>query len=404
MINDRTFPDRRTVNVVLTLLLFAAVLAIAYAARRVLVLFFFAILFAYLLEPVVRFQQRHSLLFKKWRTVAVVEAYLAFLILTVVLAHDVVPGLIRRTSQAFNEVPVLLDGLSTGETATDLAEKYGWSDAKKARVKTFLARHQETIKGMARAGDEFTSRAVQMISWLVVIPILSVFFLLDGSRIGSALIRIASMGGKYPDVQQIAEEMNVIVKKYVRAKTTLCGLSFVFYSTAMLVLRFPHAIAIGIAGGVLEFVPVAGWMISAAAILSVGAIAHAHWIWMAVLLGIWRLIQDYVTTPRVMGHELEIHPLMIIFALMVGWEIGGLVGIYLLVPAISATRVIWRRYVLPSPQPQSAPTLVSAATPNVPFEAASHNPNARTLASASVATALADATGRRVGHGDAPLD
>jgi predicted PurR-regulated permease PerM len=282
----------------------------------------------------------------------VVEAYLAFLILIVVLAHDVVPGVIRRTIQASDQVPVLLDGLSTGETATELGNKYGWSDAKTARVRAFLARHQEKIHSLARVGDELTSSAVQMISWLVVIPVLALFFLLDGPHIATALVRIASLGGKYPDVQEIAEEMNLILRRYVRAKTTLCAMSFVFYSTAMLLLRFPHAIAIGFAGGVLEFVPVAGWMTSAAAILSVGALAHAHWIWMAALLGIWRLIQDYVTTPRVMGHELEIHPLMVIFALMVGWEIGGLVGIYLLVPVISVTRVIWRRYVFPGPQVQ----------------------------------------------------
>jgi predicted PurR-regulated permease PerM len=391
------FPDRRTANVLLTILLFAAVLAIVYAARSVLVVFFFAILFAYLLEPVVRFQQRHSLLFKKWRRAAVVEAYLAFLILIVVLAHDVVPGLIRRTGQAFDQVPVLLNGLSTGETATELGNKYGWSEAQTARLRTFLRRHREKIQDLARAGDEYTSKVPQAIAWLVVIPILAIFFLFDGPHIASALIRIASMGGKYPDVQEIAEEMNLIVRKYIRAKATLCGLSFVFYSTAMLFLRFPHAIAIGFAGGVLEFVPVAGWMTSAVAILSVGALAHAHWIWMAALLGIWRLIQDYVTTPRVMGHELEIHPLMVIFALMVGWEIGGLVGIYLLVPVIAGTRVIWRRYVFPGPQVQGAPILVSAATSDGVFQAASQNPNAQ-------ATALPEPTGRSVVYGDATLE
>jgi predicted PurR-regulated permease PerM len=391
------FPDRRTANILLTILLFAAILAVVYAARRVLVLFFFAILFAYLLEPVVGFQQRHSLLLKKWRRAAVVEAYLAFLILIVVLAHDVVPGLTRRTSQAFDQVPVLLNGLSTGETATQLGDKYGWSDAQTARLRTYLRRHQEKIQSLAQAGDEYISQAPQAIAWLVVIPVLALFFLLDGPHIASALIRIASLGGKYPDVQEIADEMNLILKKYVRAKTTLCALSFVFYSTAMLLLRFPHAIAIGFVGGVLEFVPVAGWMASAAAILSVGALAHAHWIWMAALLGVWRLIQDYVTTPRVMGHEMELHPLMVIFALMVGWEIGGLVGIYLLVPVIAVTRVVWRRYVFPGPHAQGAPILVSAATPDGIVHAASHSPNAQ-------ATALPEPTGRSVVYGDATLE
>ncbi len=86
----------------------------------------------------------------------------------------------------------------------------------------------------------------------------------------------------------------------------------------MLALGFPHAILLGILGGILEFVPVAGWMITAVTILTVGSLAHAHWIWMAVLLGLWRVAMDYVIAPRVMGDNLEIHPLIVIFAMMVG--------------------------------------------------------------------------------------
>jgi predicted PurR-regulated permease PerM len=141
----------------------------------------------------------------------------------------------------------------------------------------------------------------------------------------------------------------------------------------MLVLRFPHAIVMGFVGGALEFVPVAGWMISAAAILSVGALAHSHWIAMAVLLGVWRLIQDYISTPRVMGHRLEFHPLMVIFALMVGREIGGLVGIYILVPVIAATRVVWRGFVFPGAQAQSVPALFPATIRDTVFEAEAPN-------------------------------
>jgi hypothetical protein len=61
------FPDRQTSNVLLTILHFSLVLTILYAARRVLLIFAFAILFAYLIDPVVRFLQRRSLFFKNLR-------------------------------------------------------------------------------------------------------------------------------------------------------------------------------------------------------------------------------------------------------------------------------------------------------------------------------------------------
>jgi predicted PurR-regulated permease PerM len=73
------FPDRRTANILLTILLFAGVCALIYSARRILLIFIFAILFAYLIDPVVKFLQRRSLFFRNLRGPAVLEVYLAFI-------------------------------------------------------------------------------------------------------------------------------------------------------------------------------------------------------------------------------------------------------------------------------------------------------------------------------------
>src|SRR6202007_1452994 len=89
------------------------------------------------------------------------------------------------------------------------------------------------------------------------------------------------------------------------------------------------------------------WMSAAVIIVTAGALSHAHWIWMLALLAVWRILMDYGIAPRVMGHELEIHPLLAIFTLMVGGAVGGIVGIYLSVPLVAALRVIYRRFASP---------------------------------------------------------
>ena len=66
---------------------------------------------------------------------------------------------------------------------------------------------------------------------------------------------------------------------------------------------------------------------------------------MAALLLIWRVIQDYFATPRIMGSHLKIHPLAAILAVLVGAEIGGIVGIYLAVPMMASVCIIWRSVV-----------------------------------------------------------
>jgi len=357
------FPDRRTANVLLTILFFAVVCAAVYSARQVILVFVLAILFAYLIDPVVKFLERHSPFFKNLRGPAVVEVYLAFVILIALLGHGFAPGLARNTVKLVDDIPVLLDGLSTGEIATELGGKYGWSDEQEFRLKAFLARHRVDVQALVRGADRYLSDAAQVLGWMVLIPILAIFFLRDGDHIADTLIRIIFPASSYEGVRAIADELHIMLTKYIRAQVVLCSLSFAFYSAAMLLLNIPHAIALGLLGGVLEFIPVVGWMSTAAAVITVGVVNHSHWIWMAALLGIWRVAQDYFFLPRVMGHQLEIHPLAAIFAVLVGAEIGGIVGIYLAVPLMAAMRLIWRVHASPGPEAQRAIAVAGLASP-----------------------------------------
>ena len=98
--------DRRTLSVLVTIIAVAIVLAVIYLARAVIVLFAFSILFAYLINPHVKFLQRHSLLFKSLKGFHILQVYLVFLILLAAVFHafapefHVRPGRNRMLSQA----------------------------------------------------------------------------------------------------------------------------------------------------------------------------------------------------------------------------------------------------------------------------------------------------------------
>ena len=349
------FPDRRTLNVLLTILAFAVVLAILYVARGVIITFVFAILLAYLIDPVVRFLQTHSLFFKNLRGPHVLEAYLAFLVCLGLVAHAIAPRLISLNSKLLKTAPAVMEGISTGEIADTIGDKYHWEDARRSQLKQFLIRHQDFTQKITQDAERLTSKALVV---LVVVPILSIFFLAEGRQITDTFIHLLSTEENHQTIREVADELNLGLRAYIRAKVILALWSLAFYSTAMLLLRFPHAIALGILGAILEFIPLAGWITSAATIIVVGVATHSHWIWIAVLLGVWRLIMDYVISPRVVGHNLEVHPLLVIFAVMVGGEIDGIVGIYLSIPAIVVARVIWQKW-LSSRMPSHSQTSVS---------------------------------------------
>jgi predicted PurR-regulated permease PerM len=338
--------DRRTASVLSTVVLVGLAVAFVYAARAVIIIFCFAILLAYLIDPVVRFLQRHSLFFKRLRGPHVAEAYLALLIFVALIFHLLAPGSLGRSAKLLQRLPTLSDRLATGEIAADLGNKYGWDENQILRWKTFLVQHRSDIQNMTGTAERLATTGIGAI---IVIPILAIFFLSDGESLANQVIQLVSTKENYEDFQSLAAELNTMLQHYIRAKVTLGGLSLAYVSITSLALGFPHPLALGVLAGTLEFIPIAGWMIAATTIISVGAFTHSHWIWMAVLLGLWRMLMDYWIAPRVMGHELEIHPLLALFTLMAGAAVGGFVGVYLALPFAAALRVVWRRFTTHAP-------------------------------------------------------
>src|SRR5580698_10814313 len=111
------FPDCKTACALLTILLFAVVLAVVYVARAVIVIFAFSILFAYLINPIVRFLQSHSLFFKNLRGPHVAEAYLALLILLALIIHNLAPQLVPRVAQLVRDSPAMMENVYSGDIA-----------------------------------------------------------------------------------------------------------------------------------------------------------------------------------------------------------------------------------------------------------------------------------------------
>ncbi|HXZ13499.1 MAG TPA: AI-2E family transporter [Candidatus Sulfotelmatobacter sp.] len=338
--------DHRTARILTTILVFALVLAIVYVARSVVIIFVFSILFAYLIDPFVRFLQRHSLFFRNLRGPHILEAYLAFLILIAVSIHGVDPRFFRHAGNLIRDLPAVSDQIATGEIAAKIGDRYGWSDEQQSRLKSFLIQHHERIRAVVEDGQRIIPTAIGS---LVLIPILALFFLSDGGFLAHSLIQMVSTKDNVAAVESFADELNVMFQHYIRAKVILGGLSFFYCSVGTLALGFPHWLALGVMAGVLEFIPVAGWMISAMTIVTIGALTHSHWIWMAALLGLWRMLMDYWISPRVVGHQLEIHPLLAIFTVMVGGAVGGIVGIYLSISVIATLRVVYHRLASPPP-------------------------------------------------------
>jgi len=90
------------------------------------------------------------------------------------------PGVVRNTAAGVDEVPGMLDRLSTGDIAADLRGEYGWSEQQEIRFRFFLVHHREAIDHLLPTVDRYLSKAALILGWLFLVPVLAIFFLRDG--------------------------------------------------------------------------------------------------------------------------------------------------------------------------------------------------------------------------------
>jgi predicted PurR-regulated permease PerM len=110
-------------------------------------------------------------------------------------------------------------------------------------------------------------------------------------------------------------------------------------------MHVPYALMLGTAGGLLEFIPVVGPLVAGVLIMSVALLTgYQHWFIVLAFLIAWRIVQDYIVSPRVMGKNMQLHPLAAIFGVLAGAEIAGVLGVYLSIPVMASLRIVWRRW------------------------------------------------------------
>jgi predicted PurR-regulated permease PerM len=335
--------DTRTARVLFTALLFLAGLALVYLTRRTLVLVLFAIFFAYLLEPLVS-QMTHWV---HTRTRAIAVIYLGLAILLTLFFSFIGPRIGHEAQKLTENLPALLRNISSGQIALQIGSQRGWSAHTQQQVKDFLAGHSGELAELAsRAGIRLATVA-QNIWWMILIPILAVFFLRDGRTFTDVGLLMINSRPQRELAEGVINDLNDMLAHFIRAQLTLAALALLVYVVFLGIMRVPYALVLGTAGGILEFIPVVGPFVAAVMIIGVALLmSYQHLFWLALFLAVWRLVQDYVTLPRIMGETMQLHPLAAIFGVLAGAEIAGVIGVFLSIPVMASLRIVWRRWTI----------------------------------------------------------
>ena len=334
--------DGRTARVLITVLLFALGLGFLYVARQTLMAFLFAIFFAYLMSPVV--SQLERFLHGRGRAIALI--YLLLLGLVVLFFVSKGPPIGREGARLVQSLPAL-GQLSSGQIAEQLGQQHGWNGKAVDLLRDYLASHSDEIVKLAQTVGLHVADVAKQAWLLVVVPLLSIFFLKDGLAFSEILLDLVQSRLQRELLQGVLSDLNQMLAHFIRAQLTLAALTMAMYSGGLGLMRVPYALVLGTVGGLLEFIPVVGPLVAAVTIVGVALLmGYKHWLVLIVFLGIWRLIQDYVSSPRIMGHSMELHPLAAIFGVMAGGEVAGILGIFLSIPVMASLRIVFRRWRL----------------------------------------------------------
>ncbi len=328
----------------MTALVFALALLFLYAAWRAIITFLFAIIFAYLLEaPVSRLQ----VWMKGSRSAAIAVVYLMLVVGLVVLFLLAGEQVMQQGQKLMEQGPQWSHQISSGQLVQQVGARYGWSPETITRVTEFIRGHQGEIVAATQNFVLRAARTIQSMWWLLLVPILAIFFLKDGHKFGERLVNSVEDARNRSIVAAIVDQMNLMLGHYIRAQITLAGLAIVVITFMLWIMRVPYAFALGPAAGALEFIPVVGPLIGGAIVLAVALLSGYHHVfWVFIFLLVWRGIQDYVSSPRIMGSTLELHPLTVLFGVLAGGEVAGVIGVFLSIPALATLRILWHAWLL----------------------------------------------------------
>lgn len=333
--------DSRTTRILFTALLFALGLGLVYVARRTLILFLFAIFFAYLINPAVERLQKPL----RSRGRAIAAIYLLLLTGFALLVFFVGPRVTRQAARLGEAWPGLMEKVGSGEIAVDIGKERGWSGPTQLRIREELKNHRGELAELAQhIGVRLAEGAKE--AWvLFLVPILAVFFLLDAGNFDAVLISLVQSHAQREFLQDVARDLNQMLAQFIRAQLTLAGMSLLAYTSVLGIMRVPYAMVLGTAGGVLEFVPIVGPLVAGVAMMAVAVLSgYSYWALLLLFLVLWRLVLDYVIAPRVMGGSVQLHPLGALFGVLAGGEIAGVLGVYLSIPVMASLRIVWRRW------------------------------------------------------------
>jgi predicted PurR-regulated permease PerM len=312
--------------------------------RQVLTWILVALFFAIALNPAVDWLQNHGI---RKRGYAVMLTSLGVAGVIALIGWLVIPPLVDQVNDFARKVPDYIDDLTKGRG------RFGFLETKYHIVERIREAVNEggasKVFGLSGTAISITKSVLTMVAAVITIIALTYFMLLEGP---TWLNRMYSLFAPNTEqrLRRIFGEIGRVVGGYVTGNLFISLIAGVSSGLVLWILDVPYALALGLLVGLLDLVPLVGATIAAAVVTTVTFLStDGIWPGLIVLIFfiVYQQIENHLLQPLVYGRTVQLSPLVVLIAVLIGASLAGVLGALGAIPIAGALQVIivdWLRH------------------------------------------------------------
>ncbi|WP_177195417.1 AI-2E family transporter [Salibacterium qingdaonense] len=308
-------------------------------AGRVLFPFLTAAVIAYLLHPLIDALQ-------SWRVprpLAILAVYIFFFGGGSWLIWYYSPVVVQELQRFIQSLPFYMD--QTYEWITRFHRRVdmlpsGIHDHIEISFQETEKRAAETLRGLAGHWKDLLDAAVT----LILLPFL-VFYLLKDYRAFQKLVKRFTPRKWQDEAHLLAVSIDEALGSYIRGQFIVAGTVGLLSTFALFWMDIPSALILGLFIGLTDIIPYFGPILGAVpAIIAAGTVSMNKAVLTGAVLFVIQQVEGNLLSPYIVGRNVHIHPLMIVFALLLGLEAAGVIGLLLAVPLFVVVHHVIRTF------------------------------------------------------------
>lgn len=304
---------------------------------KVLVLpFLAAMIVTYVLQPIVALLVHRRVP----RGIAILIIYLAFVLLMTIAVLHTIPIVNRQIAQLSEHAPMLVTQADRWIEKMSTQRQY-LPDAVRVGLESALNQAQKNIVGYAGNLLTVVSTTVNTLMIAFVVPFLVFYMLKDARAIGHGLVQLAPKRHR-AQFRAMLGGIDDTLGRYVRGQLLVMLAVGILTYAGLLIVGMPYALLLALFVSLTNVIPYLGPFIGAApALILALSVSPAMAVKVLIVNVVVQQCEGNLISPQIMGRTLDLHPMAIVAALLIGGETGGILGLVAAVPVLAVGKVVW---------------------------------------------------------------